>query len=186
MLSFPNRREFYKSITITMVMYTKILLLNLFSFLLSACASSYTNKELLAVFNQRGFETDETDRGVVVFLPGVFFEFDKADLTYCAQLKVGEIATVVNDPRVIARHLLVEGHSDSYGSDDYNLDLSNKRAQTVEQTLVDKKVAAERISARGFGEKYPVAQNAHPDGSDNPEGRAKNRRVEIIVKNPEQ
>lgn len=164
--------------------YKKAVLAGLFS-LLSACASTYTNKELQDVFNQRGFRAEENDRGVAVFLPDVFFESDKADLTYCAQSKLGEIAAVVNDPKGLQRNLLVEGHTDSSGSDEYNLELSNKRAKTVEKSLIDNKVAAERISAKGYGEKYPVAQNTNPDGSDNPEGRAKNRRVEIIVKNPE-
>jgi outer membrane protein OmpA-like peptidoglycan-associated protein len=164
--------------------YKKAILAGLFSFL-SGCASTYTNKQLEEVFNQRGFHTEETDRGLIVLLPDVFFEYDKADLTYCAQSKIGEIASVVNDPKALQRNLLVEGHTDSSGSDEYNLELSNKRAKTVEKSLIDNKVAAERISARGFGEKYPVAQNTNPDGTDNPDGRAKNRRVEIIVKNPE-
>ena len=165
--------------------YKKIIFVSLFSALLVGCASSYTNKQLQDVFNQRGLVTEETDQGVVVFVPGVFFEFDKADLTYCAQLKIGEIALIVNDPRVNQRNLLVEGHTDASGSEEYNQDLSYKRAKTVEQSLVNGKVSPERIMARGFGEKYPVAQNTNPDGTDNPGGRAKNRRVEIVVKNPD-
>jgi outer membrane protein OmpA-like peptidoglycan-associated protein len=173
-------RDSYK-----MYNFKKIIFVAIFSIVFTGCATTYSNKELQNVFNQRGLETEETDQGVVVFVPGVFFEFDKADLTYCAQLKIGEIALIVNDSRVKQRNLLVEGHTDASGSEEYNQDLSYKRAKTVEQSLVNGKVAPERIMARGFGEKYPVAQNTNPDGTDNPEGRAKNRRVEIVVKNPD-
>jgi outer membrane protein OmpA-like peptidoglycan-associated protein len=150
---------------------------------LAGCAKSYSNKELRDIFSERGLETGERNEGVVIFLPGVFFEVDKADLTQPAQLKVGEIATVINDPRVAERKLLLEGHTDSTGTEEYNMELSLQRAETVRQGLIAGKVSTERMSTRGFGEQYPIAENTNPDGSPNPEGQAKNRRVEIVVKN---
>ena len=79
--------------------------------------------------------------------------------------------------------LELEGHTDSVGSDDYNDDLSQKRAKSVAAWLVHRGgVAPARITTRGFGEARPVAPNTKPDGSDNPDGRQKNRRVELRLK----
>jgi OOP family OmpA-OmpF porin len=68
----------------------------------------------------------------------------------------------------------VAGHTDSVSSDAYNLDLSQRRAETVRAYLIDKGVAADRLSAKGYGESQPVADNKTE------EGRFKNRRVELI------
>lgn len=163
--------------------FKQIILLTSLSLLVSGCATSYTNKEVQNMFNAKGFDTKETERGVVVFLPGVFFEYDKSDLTTQAQTKVTEIANITNDPGVVDRFLLIEGHTDSNGSDDYNLDLSMRRAKRVEQNLINGKVDPARLTTRGFGEKYPIADNTLPDGSPNLDGQAKNRRVEVVVKN---
>lgn len=138
------------------------------------------------MFKAKGLDSEETERGVVVFLPGVFFEYDKSDLTSVAQLKVKDIASVVNDPGVTERNMLIEGHTDSNGADDYNQKLSERRADTVQQSLIKWHVGPGRLSARGFGEKYPIARDFNADGSPNLPGQAKNRRVEVVVKNPEQ
>ena len=151
----------------------------------SGCTTPYTNKELQNIFNAKGLETVEREQGLVVFLPGVFFEFNKADLSQPARMKVSEIASIANDPHVVERKLLIEGHTDSSGSYEYNLELSNRRAETVHQALLAGKVADSRMSTRGYGEKYPIADNLKADGSPNPVGQAKNRRVEVVVKNPE-
>lgn len=166
-----------------MTTYKLLISVSLLALTLAGCATTYSNKQLRDIFNERGLETAERDEGVVIFLPGVFFEVDKSDLTPAAQAKLGEIASVINDPRVIQRTMLVEGHTDSTGSEDYNMALSLHRAETVRQGLITGKVSSERITTRGFGEKYPLAENTKPDGSPNPEGQAKNRRVEIVVKN---
>ena len=152
---------------------------------LSGCASSYSNKELSGMFQAKGLEAKESERGVVVFLPGVFFEYDKADLTPLAKLSVTDIATITNDSGVLERNLLIEGHTDSNGSDDYNQKLSEHRAESVQNGLIAAKVDPARMSARGFGEKYPIAQDFNADGSVNFKGQAKNRRVEVVLKNPE-
>lgn len=76
---------------------------------------------------------------------------------------------------------VLSGHSDAAGSDGDNLATSRKRAEAVAAYLEEKGVAAERISIIALGERRPIAPSAHPDGSDNPEGRARNRRVEVIV-----
>jgi outer membrane protein OmpA-like peptidoglycan-associated protein len=72
---------------------------------------------------------------------------------------------------------LIEGHTDSVGSDEYNLDLSKKRAEAVKNALVAKGVGEERITPKGYGKKYPVASNKTSDG------RQLNRRVEVVILN---
>lgn len=151
---------------------------------IAGCATTYTNNDLMEVFKSQGLVTEETERGVVVFLPEVFFEFGKYELTPAASEKISVIASVINDPRALNRNIAIEGHTDSVGSEAANLALSTQRAKTVEQALAINEMIGERISTSGYGEKYPVAPNTNVDGSDNPEGRAKNRRVEIIVENP--
>ncbi|MBW1660432.1 MAG: OmpA family protein, partial [Deltaproteobacteria bacterium] len=75
-----------------------------------------------------------------------------------------------------------EGHTDSKGSEEYNLALSQRRADSVKVWLIEEGgLKGITIITKGYGESKPVAPNTKPDGSDNPEGRAKNRRVEIYV-----
>lgn len=77
--------------------------------------------------------------------------------------------------------ITISGHTDSRGDDRINLRVSKRRADLVRDWLRGKDVAAGRITVYALGETRPVAPNAHPDGSDDPDGRAKNRRVEIAV-----
>ncbi|HEV2080175.1 MAG TPA: OmpA family protein [Allosphingosinicella sp.] len=80
--------------------------------------------------------------------------------------------------------ITVSGHSDSAGSDAQNIAASRRRAEAVRDYLVSKGVAPERITVIALGERRPLAPNAQPDGSDFPEGRQRNRRVEITVEPP--
>jgi outer membrane protein OmpA-like peptidoglycan-associated protein len=108
----------------------------------------------------------------------VLFDFDKADLrpeAGPALAKVGEVLAAY--PQAI---VLIEGHTDAKGSDSYNQKLSERRAQSVVDWLTGKGVA-NKMTAQGLGEKAPVAANEKPDGTDDPEGRQKNRRVQITV-----
>jgi OmpA-OmpF porin, OOP family len=79
---------------------------------------------------------------------------------------------------------LLRGHSDAMGSDADNLTASRRRAQAVAAYLNGKGIDAERIEVIALGERRPVSPNAKPDGSDDPEGRARNRRVEVEVVAP--
>jgi outer membrane protein OmpA-like peptidoglycan-associated protein len=72
-------------------------------------------------------------------------------------------------------HLQVEGHTDSVGSDDYNQQLSEKRAQAVRDYFIQQGISAAAIEARGFGKTQPIASN------ETPEGRQQNRRVELVL-----
>jgi outer membrane protein OmpA-like peptidoglycan-associated protein len=73
------------------------------------------------------------------------------------------------------RNVLVEGHTDSQGSETYNLGLSQRRADSVRNALMERGISADRIATKGYGEKFPVASNAAAAG------RQQNRRVEIII-----
>ena len=140
------------------------------------------NQELINELKRRQLDARETKRGVVVNLPDVLFEYDKANLTRDAQEKVHSIAAIL-ERRATGRRIAVEGHTDSIGSDAYNLRLSQRRAETVARDLAYNGVPENRLQTQGFGEKYPVAPNTYPDGADNPAGRAKNRRVEVVIEN---
>jgi len=111
----------------------------------------------------------------------VLFDFDKASLrpdAFEALRKAGDvIRNYANAP------VLIEGHTDSKGSDQYNQSLSDKRAKSVKDWLVRNAGANARfIMTKGWGESRPAVANTKPDGSDDPEGRQKNRRVEITIK----
>jgi outer membrane protein OmpA-like peptidoglycan-associated protein len=140
------------------------------------------NRALLEELKRHKLEARETDRGVVVNVPDVFFAFASARLTPEAHAKVSHIAAVLQD-RARERKVAIEGHADAIGSEAYNLALSQHRAETVAQELGSDGVREARLSTRGYGKKYPVVPNTNPDGSDNPAGRAKNRRVEVVIEN---
>ena len=111
----------------------------------------------------------------------VLFDFDKANIKPKAAAALKQVASVIRNKAIgVVR---IEGHTDSKGSDAYNLKLSRRRADAVKAWLV-KKENLKNIAfrTRGYGSKRPIAPNTKPDGSDNPEGRQKNRRVEIILK----
>jgi len=140
------------------------------------------NRALLEELKRRHLDARETERGVVVNLPDVLFQFNQARLTSEAQTKVSHIARVLAG-RASNRRVSVEGHTDAIGSDSYNLTLSQHRAEAVARELADDGVRDKRLVTHGYGEKYPVAPNTNSDGSDNPTGRAKNRRVEVVIEN---
>jgi len=118
----------------------------------------------------------EEARGLVITLDGsVLFASGKWDLLPIAKVKLDKVAEVLQD-QDDSKKIVVEGHTDSMGSDAKNLDLSQRRAEAVRSYLVSQGVKPERIKAVGKGETVPVADNKSP------EGRANNRRVEIVVK----
>jgi len=116
-----------------------------------------------------------TDRGIVLTIGDVLFAFDKADLNASAQNSMDKIATFLRKKQ--NRNLLVEGHTDSVGSEEYNQGLSEQRAASVKSALVKRGIAGERIVTIGYSKKYPLASN------DTAAGRQQNRRVEAIILN---
>jgi len=110
----------------------------------------------------------------------VNFDFDKSDLT---KADVAELKKAIDFVRKYpAAKVELEGHTDSKGTEQYNQKLSERRVEAVKQYLIKEGAADKaRISAKGYGESKPIAPNTTKDGKDNPEGRAENRRVEILI-----
>lgn len=116
----------------------------------------------------------EEERGVVVTLTGsVLFKSGKSTLMPSAQTKLDQVANALLT--IQARNLIIEGHTDSQGSDADNQELSQRRSEAVRDYLVQRGYPASHIQSQGRGEGSPVAKN------DSPEGRANNRRVEIVI-----
>ena len=125
-------------------------------------------------------QVKETDTEFRIDLAAdVLFEFDKATLQPAAEDTLTKAAALIRDKAKGA--VRIEGHTDSVGNDAYNQKLSERRAESVRQWFVRHGLGSVRLSSRGFGETQPVASNTRPDGSDDPEGRRKNRRVEIVI-----
>lgn len=140
------------------------------------------NRQLLEELKRQNLEARETERGVVVNLPDVLFEFGKADLTGDARTKVDSIGDVLNN-QAKGRRVSIEGHTDSIGGDAFNQRLSERRAENVARTLEGSGVGGQRLTTKGYGKRYPMAPNTNTDGTDNPAGRSKNRRVEVVIEN---
>ncbi|MBI5505421.1 MAG: OmpA family protein [Deltaproteobacteria bacterium] len=141
------------------------------------------NRALVDELRARDLDARGTDRGVVVNFPDVLFEFGRAEVTRGAHRKIASMVDVLQSPNAVGRRISVEGHTDSIGGEQSNLDLSERRARAVADALVGQGVDGSRLSMRGFGESYPVEANTYSDGRDNPQGRARNRRVEVIILN---
>jgi outer membrane protein OmpA-like peptidoglycan-associated protein len=114
--------------------------------------------------------------GQVVRLNNVFFDFDKWDLRGESFLELNRVVKLLEEnPSIVIE---MSAHTDSYGSDEYNIKLSGNRARSVMEYILSKGIDTSRISSKGYGETKPVAPN------DTPENRQLNRRVEFtIVKN---
>ena len=118
-------------------------------------------------------ETRDTARGLIVSLSDVLFDTGKYSLRAGTREKLAKIAgIVVSHPGL---KLEVEGHTDSVGGDEYNQRLSENRANSVRDYLIQQGVEGETITAQGFGESQPVASN------DTAAGKQQNRRVELVV-----
>jgi outer membrane protein OmpA-like peptidoglycan-associated protein len=111
----------------------------------------------------------------------VLFDFDKSDLLPKAQQTLTQAAQIIRDRA--KGEVRIDGYTDAKGSDAYNQKLSERRAEAVKVWFIkDAKIQNIKFVTEGFGAKNPVAPNTNPDGSDNPDGRQKNRRVEIIIR----
>jgi len=112
-------------------------------------------------------------------LQGIPFAFNDRTIRPEFLLELNETVRILNDNPTLS--VLIEGYADAVGSESFNLRLSRARAEAVRDYLVASGIAADRLRVVGRGEIEPLAPNARDDGSDNPEGRAVNRRVELSV-----
>jgi outer membrane protein OmpA-like peptidoglycan-associated protein len=119
-------------------------------------------------------DTTRTGDGIIVTMRDkILFDVDSATVKPAAAAGVDNLATVLTKyPKTT---ITVAGHTDNTGRSDYNVKLSERRANAVRFALTDRGVAGDRISTMGFGAENPVASNATPDG------RTQNRRVELHI-----
>ena len=143
-----------------------------------AAAVSGKSEALGAALKDLGAVTSPTEIRIALN-SDVLFDFDKATILPKAFPELQKVAIVLKSYPNAA--CTIEGHTDAVGNDGYNQTLSERRADAVKEWLVANGVTA-RLTTRGWGRSKPVAPNKRPNGQDDPEGRQKNRRVEIVVK----
>jgi outer membrane protein OmpA-like peptidoglycan-associated protein len=126
-------------------------------------------------------EVKETDMEVRIDMAAdVLFDFNRSNILPKAQEALKQAADLIRQKA--KGTVRVEGHTDSVGSDRYNQRLSERRAEAVKTWFIrEEGLSNVSFATQGFGASKPVAPNRKPDGSDDPEGRQKNRRVEIII-----
>jgi len=127
---------------------------------------------------QQDLQAKQTTRGTLVTFGDVLFDLDRAELKPGGVREVQKLADFLNENP--DRQIIVEGYTDSSGSDSYNQTLSERRAEAVRRELTRGGVAPQRIQTVGHGEAYPVA------GNDTASSRAMNRRVEVTISNDNQ
>jgi peptidoglycan-associated lipoprotein len=115
-----------------------------------------------------------------IVIPNIYYEYDKANLTTesTATIDTTIYKILIENPHIIAE---IGSHTDARGSDDYNIVLSQKRAESVVNYLISKNIDPKRLRAKGYGETKFIAPNEKPNGSDDPEGRQRNRRTEFRI-----
>lgn len=118
-------------------------------------------------------QAKQTDRGMVLTLGDVLFDTGRAELKSGAFSTIDRLATFMRENP--ERTLAIEGYTDAVGSDAYNMDLSQRRAESVREALVSRGLNGARVSTQGLGKANPVA------GNDTASGRQRNRRVEIVI-----
>ncbi len=116
-----------------------------------------------------------TERGIVLTMGDVLFAIGKADLSPGAVRNLDKLAGFLE--KHPNRNLLIEGHTDSIGSDEFNRILSQRRADAVKEALVGKGISLDRVMTKGYGKQFPIA------GNDTESGRQLNRRVEVVILN---
>lgn len=114
-----------------------------------------------------------------ITLRGINFDFNKYNIKPEFEPVLDEAAQVLQDNPDI--RVTIEGHCDAIGSDAYNERLSERRASSVKRYLVSRGISGSRLETVGYGESRPIAPNQTPNGRDDPEGRALNRRAELKV-----
>jgi outer membrane protein OmpA-like peptidoglycan-associated protein/tetratricopeptide (TPR) repeat protein len=112
-------------------------------------------------------------------LANVLYAYDKADLTENSKLVLDTLYQImIENPTFVIE---LSSHTDGKGSDEYNMKLSQARAQSCVDYLIGKGIGSDRLVAKGYGKTKPIASNTLPDGRDNPDGRALNRRTEFAI-----
>jgi outer membrane protein OmpA-like peptidoglycan-associated protein len=123
----------------------------------------------------------EVGNQIAVELPAdVLFDFNQANIRPDAAAALNKLLTIIK-AQPSSGPVRIEGYTDALGSDTYNQKLSEQRAVSVKTWLTTQGITASRLQPQGFGETKPRAPNTKPNGSDSPEGRQQNRRVEVFI-----
>jgi len=140
-----------------------------------AYIGNYMDKQAAEVERDiEGAKVERIGEGIkITFESGILFDVDKATLKLASKDNLSKLAEILN--KYEDTNILLEGHTDNTGSDEYNLDLSKKRAQSVSNYLATNNVNPVRFTIMGYGESQPIATN------DTSEGRQQNRRVDIAI-----
>jgi outer membrane protein OmpA-like peptidoglycan-associated protein len=112
-------------------------------------------------------------------LENIYFGFDSTYITQQSARELDKLAQLLIDNPEIK--IEMGSHTDSVASFEYNIDLSKRRAESTVSYLISKGISPDRLEAKGYGESQPIARNTNPNGTDNPVGRAKNRRTEFKI-----
>jgi outer membrane protein OmpA-like peptidoglycan-associated protein len=122
---------------------------------------------------------DRKERNKVFVLENIYFGYDSADIRRDAAIELNKLVTLLNDNSDLK--IEMGSHTDSVASYAFNIELSQRRAESTVNYLIQKGIDPNRLVAKGYGESKPIARNTNPDGSDNPEGRQRNRRTEFKI-----
>jgi outer membrane protein OmpA-like peptidoglycan-associated protein len=127
----------------------------------------------------KAIELEPIQIGSKIVLNNIFFDFDKATLRDISKTELEKLTKLMEINSKIS--VEISGHTDAKGNEDYNLKLSQDRAQAVVNYLINRGIDKNRMIAKGYGKSKPIADNYNADGSENPEGMQLNRRVELKV-----
>ena len=148
------------------------------------CILDMVNRGDKYLMNYEVQETKTLSAGeaiTAVFTIDIKFNYDKYELTEDCLKDIEIIYSTYKQHK--EAYIEVFGHTDSKGSESYNKELSQLRADAIKKHLVNKGIPKDQIITKAFGQEQPLAPNINPDGSDNPEGRSKNRRTEVKIVN---
>ena len=140
-----------------------------------AIIGSYMDKQAAEIRRDlEGAKVERIGEGIkITFDSGLLFDVDKYDLRTASKENLGKLAVILN--KYADTNILIEGHTDSTGPDDYNMNLSLERALAVNVYLSQLQVSSARFASKGYGEAQPIATN------DTTEGRQQNRRVDVAI-----
>lgn len=122
---------------------------------------------------------DRLEKNKVFVLQNIYFGLDSANIRPASARELDKLVEVLNDNPELK--IEMSSHTDSIASVEYNINLSQRRAAATVNYLIKMGIPSERLVAKGYGESKPIARNTNRDGSDNPEGRQKNRRTEFKI-----
>lgn len=122
---------------------------------------------------------DKLEKNKIFMLNNIYFDLDKSDIRSDAARELDKLVDLLTDNPEIK--IEMASHTDSIASRAYNMQLSQRRAESTVSYLISKGIAPDRLVAKGYGEEKPIARNTNPDGTDNPDGRQRNRRTEFKI-----